>query len=293
MCLILGAAILLPVFRTAKLAAKSSVSISKAKQLALAMAMYTNDYDDTYPSFSDAGQLATLLAPYCRNPIITDSITSYKWNQELSKKVYVSLPDQRSIWLFASKEPDELHKYYVGFVDGHAAAMYEDQYRSVTAKSVAGLLKDSGSDTNSGDIHKIWTEHLNVKGVGTTVQYDFASPTTYDAIIVIHGKSGSSVPFSEKYRGTGTYKLSDKDLTLNSATTVQIAVKADGQGEWTRLSPNSKNREVRRAYQDAKANVFGLRFFTVASLSDKKLDLDSPDGSNVFLAATAKEVLKP
>ena len=44
------AAILFPVFAQAKLAAKKTQSLSNAKQLGIAIAMYTNDYDDLYPA---------------------------------------------------------------------------------------------------------------------------------------------------------------------------------------------------------------------------------------------------
>lgn len=43
------AAILFPVFAQAKRAAKNTVDVSNTKQLALAMAMYANDYDDVWP----------------------------------------------------------------------------------------------------------------------------------------------------------------------------------------------------------------------------------------------------
>jgi len=43
------AAILFPVFAQAKMAAKKTVDLSNVKQLALGVAMYGNDYDDTYP----------------------------------------------------------------------------------------------------------------------------------------------------------------------------------------------------------------------------------------------------
>jgi len=43
------AAILFPVFAQAKLAAKKTVALSNQKQIGLAIIMYTNDYDDTYP----------------------------------------------------------------------------------------------------------------------------------------------------------------------------------------------------------------------------------------------------
>ena len=44
------AAILFPVFAQAKDAAKKSVALSNVKQLGLAYAMYTTDYDDIYPN---------------------------------------------------------------------------------------------------------------------------------------------------------------------------------------------------------------------------------------------------
>jgi len=50
------AAILFPVFAQAKSAAKATVTLSNVKQHGLAIAMYMNDYDDTYP-------LAAVLRP--------------------------------------------------------------------------------------------------------------------------------------------------------------------------------------------------------------------------------------
>jgi hypothetical protein len=43
------AAILFPVFAQAKVAAKNAASLSNLKQINLAVIMYTNDYDDTFP----------------------------------------------------------------------------------------------------------------------------------------------------------------------------------------------------------------------------------------------------
>src|SRR5579862_6058514 len=46
------AAILFPVFASAKMAAKKTVDISNMKQIALAVLIYDNDYDDTPPQAS-------------------------------------------------------------------------------------------------------------------------------------------------------------------------------------------------------------------------------------------------
>ncbi|MFZ4509275.1 MAG: prepilin-type N-terminal cleavage/methylation domain-containing protein, partial [Fimbriimonas sp.] len=43
------AAILFPVFAQAKMAAKKTADLSGVKQLSLGVAMYGNDYDDTFP----------------------------------------------------------------------------------------------------------------------------------------------------------------------------------------------------------------------------------------------------
>lgn len=50
------AAILFPVFAQAKLAAKKAVDLSNLKQMDLAVDMYTNDYDDEWPTLADFDQ---------------------------------------------------------------------------------------------------------------------------------------------------------------------------------------------------------------------------------------------
>lgn len=75
------AAILFPVFAQAKLAAKKTVSLSNTKQIGLAMAMYTNDYDDTSPIvFSINGQgsvdVYQTMQPYIKN---MDIFFSSEW----------------------------------------------------------------------------------------------------------------------------------------------------------------------------------------------------------------------
>lgn len=72
------AAILFPVFAQAKVAAKKAVDQSNFKQTALAILMYTNDYDDTYPMcdfwninspFADSYTWSSVLCvqPYIKN----------------------------------------------------------------------------------------------------------------------------------------------------------------------------------------------------------------------------------
>jgi prepilin-type N-terminal cleavage/methylation domain-containing protein len=87
------AAILFPVFAQAKRAAKGTVAISDAKQMALGQLMYTNDYDDYFAPVCEYGYSGTwnvlpwsyLQQPYMKNwgvlldptgPIAQDQISA-------------------------------------------------------------------------------------------------------------------------------------------------------------------------------------------------------------------------
>jgi prepilin-type N-terminal cleavage/methylation domain-containing protein len=70
------AAILFPVFAQAKLAAKKTVVVSDHKQINLAMLMYANDYDDTFPQGETGDDYgvhtphitwSTIIFPYVKN----------------------------------------------------------------------------------------------------------------------------------------------------------------------------------------------------------------------------------
>ena len=85
------AAILFPVFAQAKLAAKKAASISNQKQMGLALIMYTNDYDDTYPrndgctlndSFNPAFNVqpaGTNPLPWCSSTVFAFRDNHYDW----------------------------------------------------------------------------------------------------------------------------------------------------------------------------------------------------------------------
>jgi prepilin-type N-terminal cleavage/methylation domain-containing protein/prepilin-type processing-associated H-X9-DG protein len=62
------AAILFPVFAQAKAAAKKTAGLAQMKQIGTALMMYSNDYDDGYPTWSDYWALYTEVgAPYAGN----------------------------------------------------------------------------------------------------------------------------------------------------------------------------------------------------------------------------------
>lgn len=61
------AAILFPVFAQAKLAAKKTQVLSNAKQIGLALYMYTNDWDDTTAKLGSGVDWTNQLYPYVKN----------------------------------------------------------------------------------------------------------------------------------------------------------------------------------------------------------------------------------
>ena len=79
------AAILFPVFAQAKAAAKDTATLSGTKQTALAVLMYTNDYDDTMPQptgtdyYNDATTLE-ILYPYVKNINLFWDVSGGVWN---------------------------------------------------------------------------------------------------------------------------------------------------------------------------------------------------------------------
>ncbi len=71
------AAILFPVFAQAKLAAKKTADLSNMKQITTSIAIYTSDYDDTYP-FSNFGGVVGISTP-----------ERYRWSSSLCLGPYV------------------------------------------------------------------------------------------------------------------------------------------------------------------------------------------------------------
>src|SRR5438477_10441937 len=67
------AAILFPVFAQAREKARSISCLSNLKQIGLAIAMYTQDYDEQFVfSWGGAGNWPVTLNPYIKNGVVTD-----------------------------------------------------------------------------------------------------------------------------------------------------------------------------------------------------------------------------
>jgi hypothetical protein len=101
---------LLDVFDKAKEKAQVSTAESNMKQLAVAMMMYVQDYDEVLPPMQDSAKLRELLLPYVRNKDIFISPATgqpFRANPHLSKRRVASLDPTGVVTLYSSApEPD-------------------------------------------------------------------------------------------------------------------------------------------------------------------------------------------
>jgi hypothetical protein len=119
-CGVFGAAILVPAFSQARLAARSTVDLSNAKQVALSVLMYNADYDERMPTFVTPEQITHKLEPYIKSSSLRNVARSYTWNAFLSGKSVKGLQQKADIWVFQSSFPDPGKRFEIGYLDGHA-----------------------------------------------------------------------------------------------------------------------------------------------------------------------------
>ena len=114
------AAILFPVFASAKLAAKKAVSISNQKQISLSFILYAGDNDDIMPQYNwpEAYQAAAEVEPYIKNFQIFKTPASAYPMGSLQRKErdngqgdYMLAPNDGCVGLPASKQPTDATYY--------------------------------------------------------------------------------------------------------------------------------------------------------------------------------------
>ncbi len=139
---VLIAAILFPVFAQARLAAKKTLEISKAKQVATGTMIYLADYDDRFPPLKSSSETADALAPYLKKdytnakgePIdLKAEAATYQWNSELSLKSAIDLPHPEETYLFYNPSPFG-QSYLVGFADSAVRFEPKTQLDTITSR---------------------------------------------------------------------------------------------------------------------------------------------------------------
>ena len=127
------AAILFPVFAQARESARQSTCLSNNKQIGLGMAMYMQDYDNTFPAQKGDGQLT--IAAGGKLPTYYDAVLPYTKNQQ--------------IWLCPSDVVDPGKQYappFMGYhMNGNLITPTGLSEASVAAPANCLLMRESGA----------------------------------------------------------------------------------------------------------------------------------------------------
>ncbi len=124
LCVVVLAAILFPIFASAKAAAKKAATLSNMKQVGTGLAMYLTDHDEVFPSrFGSNDDLKEFLMPYTKDETLFSSFNPnggvFLPNGKLQKYSALDVADTRNtIALFEEKMWPSDEKCY-GFVDTH------------------------------------------------------------------------------------------------------------------------------------------------------------------------------
>jgi hypothetical protein len=125
--------ILGPVFEQARLTAIAKVYAEDAKLVSQALVLYEQDHKGKLPDLSSPESAKSDLSPYLTTPGFAKFAEVLEWNADLSLKSRASIPSPEKTWVFHTSNPDFHQKFDVGFVDGHADLVSEDQLTSILA----------------------------------------------------------------------------------------------------------------------------------------------------------------
>lgn len=128
------AAVLIPTFRSARVAAQRSTELTHAKQLAAAALLYADDHDDRFPpAFSSNKDLHFALGEYVVDPaafVATNPAGGeFRGNSAVAGRRLEEISEPASVPLiYDSKRWRGVNRITVGFVDGHARDIPVDQF---------------------------------------------------------------------------------------------------------------------------------------------------------------------
>jgi len=129
------AAVMVPVMAQARLAAENTSSLSNAKQVALGLLMYSNDYDDVMPYAESTGAIVKVTQPYLKNVKIwwTTDNRRFLFNHSLGGATSTEVERPAETILIYAEGPASDGKREVAFADGHARRLGPDEWSKYEA----------------------------------------------------------------------------------------------------------------------------------------------------------------
>ncbi|HWD40285.1 MAG TPA: DUF4339 domain-containing protein [Fimbriimonas sp.] len=126
LCCPILAAIVIPVFAQARVAAHEAKAVTNLKQLAIGVLLYSEDNDDAFPARLDTAlQTQPYLSPYVMDKGIFKSLNpdggQILGNRVLSNHLVTAVAAPRQTVLFFDEKPWRPSWALASFVDGHAA----------------------------------------------------------------------------------------------------------------------------------------------------------------------------
>ena len=106
-------------------------SLSNLKQMALAVLMYAQDYDEALPPLKTIQAAQEALSPYVRDESIftqPDTDVPYKTNPVLSGKKMAHITNAADMILFYEAKPADDGTRGAAFLDGHAKRLSADEW---------------------------------------------------------------------------------------------------------------------------------------------------------------------
>ena len=132
LCGVVLSLILFPVFAQAKQAAKETVALSNAKQIALAGLMYSNDFDDQFPYVESTNQFRKLTMPYTKNDSVWKDDNpnggGFRFAMNIAGVAATAIdsPAEAPMIYESNAWPDG--KRVVAFTDGHAKRVGQQEW---------------------------------------------------------------------------------------------------------------------------------------------------------------------
>ena len=116
------AVILLPVFASARSAAKKAHVMTSCKRVAIAMQGYLTDNDDRYPPMESSVAVEQRFDRYLEKPVeegLREFATKCTWNTAIATIPVSAIDSTSDVWMFYSERSTDYVSCAIAFLDTH------------------------------------------------------------------------------------------------------------------------------------------------------------------------------